>query len=96
MRRGKATATDMAIKRVGVIGCGLMGSGIAQVSAQAGFPVTVVEASQELLDRGLSGLRKNLDALVAKARLQARRPGRRARPDPRGHEPGRAPGLRTW
>jgi 3-hydroxybutyryl-CoA dehydrogenase len=61
----------MAIKRVGVIGCGLMGSGIAQVSAQAGFPVTVVEASQELLDRGLSGLRKNLEALVAKARLPA-------------------------
>jgi 3-hydroxybutyryl-CoA dehydrogenase len=61
----------MAMKRVGVIGCGLMGSGIAQVSVQAGFPVTVVEASQELLDRGLSGLRKNLEALVAKARLKA-------------------------
>lgn len=60
----------MAIRNVGVIGCGLMGSGIAQVSAQAGFPVTVVEASQELLDRGLGGLRKNLDALVAKARLE--------------------------
>jgi 3-hydroxybutyryl-CoA dehydrogenase len=60
----------MAIRNVGVIGCGLMGSGIAQVSAQAGFPVTVVEASQDLLDRGLGGLRKNLDALVAKARLE--------------------------
>ena len=59
----------MAIASVGVIGCGLMGSGIAQVSAQAGFPTTVVEASQALLDRGLGGIRKGLDALVAKARM---------------------------
>ena len=59
----------MAIKTVGVIGCGLMGSGIAQVSAQAGFPTTVVEANQELLDKGLGSIRKNLDALVAKARM---------------------------
>jgi 3-hydroxybutyryl-CoA dehydrogenase len=59
----------MAIRNVGVLGCGLMGSGIAQVAAQAGFPTVVVEANQELLDRGLGGLRKNLDALVAKARI---------------------------
>ncbi|OGK94784.1 MAG: 3-hydroxybutyryl-CoA dehydrogenase, partial [Candidatus Rokubacteria bacterium GWF2_70_14] len=45
------------------------GSGIAQVSAQAGFPTTVVEANQELLDKGLGSIRKNLDALVAKARM---------------------------
>ena len=62
----------MAIRNVGVLGCGLMGSGIAQVSAQAGFPTVVVEASQELLDRGLGGLRKGLDALVAKAKLDER------------------------
>ena len=59
----------MTIKTVGVIGCGLMGSGIAQVSAQAGFPTVVVEVSQELLDRGISGIRRNLDGLVAKGRL---------------------------
>ena len=59
----------MAIRNVGVLGCGLMGSGIVQVSAQAGFPTVVAEATQELLDRGLGGLRKSLDALVAKARL---------------------------
>ena len=59
----------MTIQRVGVIGCGLMGAGIAQVSAQAGFPTTVIEAGQDFLDRGLAGIRKNLDALVAKARL---------------------------
>jgi 3-hydroxybutyryl-CoA dehydrogenase len=59
----------MVVKSVGVIGCGLMGSGIAQVSAQAGFPTLVIEANQELLDRGLAGIRKRLDALVAKAKL---------------------------
>jgi 3-hydroxybutyryl-CoA dehydrogenase len=62
----------MAIKNVGVIGCGLMGSGIAQVSAQAGFPTTVVEANQGLLDKGLGGIRRNLEGLVAKAKIDAR------------------------
>jgi 3-hydroxybutyryl-CoA dehydrogenase len=62
----------MTIKNVGVIGCGLMGSGIAQVSAQAGFPTTVVEASQGLLDKGLGGIRRNLEGLVAKAKIDAR------------------------
>ncbi len=60
----------MAVKTVGVIGCGLMGSGIAQVSAQAGFPTVVVEANQALLDKGMDGLRKTLDALVGKAKLE--------------------------
>ena len=59
----------MAIKNVGVIGCGLMGSGIAQVSAQAGFRTVVVEANRELLERGLGGLGRTLDGLVAKAKL---------------------------
>ena len=59
----------MAIKNVGVIGCGLMGSGIVQVSAQAGFQTVVVEANAELLERGLSGFRRTLDGLVARAKL---------------------------
>ena len=62
----------MAINTVGVIGCGLMGAGIAQVAAQAGFPTTVVEANQALLDKGLGNIKKNLEALVAKARMEAR------------------------
>ncbi|MBI1726239.1 MAG: 3-hydroxybutyryl-CoA dehydrogenase, partial [Candidatus Rokubacteria bacterium] len=62
----------MAIKQVGVIGCGLMGSGIAQVSAQAGFPTVVIEADQALLDKGLSGLRRSLEGLVAKAKMEER------------------------
>ena len=62
----------MAIKRVGVVGCGLMGSGIAQVVAQAGFPTIVVEANEALLERGLGGLRTTLDGLVARGKLEAR------------------------
>jgi 3-hydroxybutyryl-CoA dehydrogenase len=61
----------MAVTHVGVIGCGLMGSGIAQVTAQAGFRTTVVEANQELLDRGLGSLRTTLEALVARGKLPA-------------------------
>jgi len=60
------------IKKVGVIGCGLMGSGIAQVAAQAGFQTIVVEANQELLDRGLGGIKRTLEALVARAKLDER------------------------
>ncbi len=62
----------MTIRKVGVLGCGLMGSGIAQVSAQSGFPTTVVEASPELLDKGLGALRRTLDGLVGRGKLEAR------------------------
>lgn len=50
----------MNIKRVGVLGCGLMGSGIAQVSATAGFDVTVLEVEQKFLDKGFAGIEKSL------------------------------------
>jgi 3-hydroxybutyryl-CoA dehydrogenase len=59
------------IDRVGVVGCGLMGGGIAQVAARAGFATTAVEASQDLLDRGLGAVRRNLDGLVERGRLAA-------------------------
>ena len=62
----------MTIKNVGVIGCGLMGSGIAQVAAQAGFPVTVVEANDELAKRGLDRLRETFEALRVKGKLDAK------------------------
>jgi 3-hydroxybutyryl-CoA dehydrogenase len=61
----------MTIKNVGVIGCGLMGGGIAQVTAQAGFNTIVVEANDDLLQRGLSRLRQTLDGLVERGRLEA-------------------------
>jgi 3-hydroxybutyryl-CoA dehydrogenase len=50
----------MEIKRVGVLGCGLMGSGIAQVAAMAGFDVTVLEVEQKFLDKGFAGIEKSL------------------------------------
>jgi len=62
----------MAIKNVGVIGCGLMGGGIVQVSAQAGFQVLFVEANDELVKRGLARLRETLEGLVAKGKLDAK------------------------
>jgi 3-hydroxybutyryl-CoA dehydrogenase len=61
----------MAIEKVGVVGCGLMGSGIAQVAAQAGCQVTVREVSQQLVDKGLQGIEKNLARLVEKGTLSA-------------------------
>jgi 3-hydroxybutyryl-CoA dehydrogenase len=62
----------MAIKNVGVIGCGLMGSGIVQVAAQSGFRVLFVEASDELVRRALDRLRQTLDGLVARGKLDAK------------------------
>src|SRR5947199_1558258 len=49
-----------------------MGSGIAQVAAQAGFPVTVVEANDELAKRGLDRLRETFEGLMAKGKLDAK------------------------
>ena len=59
----------MAIQRVGVVGCGLMGSGIAQVCAQVGFPTVVREVNAELVDKGLRGIEKNLARLVEKGAI---------------------------
>ncbi|MGB8321508.1 MAG: 3-hydroxyacyl-CoA dehydrogenase family protein [Candidatus Acidiferrum sp.] len=59
----------MAIEKVGVVGCGLMGSGIAQVSAQAGFQTVVREVNGELVEKGLKEIEKNLARLVEKATL---------------------------
>jgi 3-hydroxybutyryl-CoA dehydrogenase len=61
----------MPIEKVAVVGCGLMGSGIAQVAAQSGCQVTVREVSQQLLDKGLQSIEKNLQRLVDKAALSA-------------------------
>ena len=62
----------MTITNVGVVGCGLMGSGIAQVAAQAGFQVLFVEANDELVKRGLGRLHETLEGLVSKGKLDAR------------------------
>ena len=57
------------MKSVGVIGCGLMGSGIVQVAAQAGHSVLFVEATDELVKRGLGRLRETLEGLAARGKL---------------------------
>jgi 3-hydroxybutyryl-CoA dehydrogenase len=59
----------MAIKTVGVLGCGLMGSGIAQVCAAAGYTTLVREVDQTFLDKGLARIRKFLDDGVAKGKV---------------------------
>ncbi len=56
----------MEIKKVGVLGCGLMGSGIAQVAAMAGFDVTVLEVEQKFLDKGFAGIEKSLAKFAEK------------------------------
>jgi len=57
------------ITRVGVLGCGLMGSGIAQVAATAGWPTIVRDVAQPLLDRGRAGIARSLAKLAEKGRL---------------------------
>jgi 3-hydroxybutyryl-CoA dehydrogenase len=60
----------MQIKKVGVCGCGLMGSGIAQVAAMAGLDVTVLEAEQRFLDKGFAGMKKSLAKFAEKGTLK--------------------------
>ncbi len=61
----------MAIRKIGVLGCGLMGSGIAQVCAAAGYTTIVREVDQGLIDKGLSRVRKFLDSGVEKGKVTA-------------------------
>ncbi len=60
----------MAIKKVGVLGCGLMGSGIAQVAATAGFEVTVLEVDQKFIDKGFAGIEKSLAKFAEKGTIK--------------------------
>ena len=59
------------VRRVGVIGAGTMGGGISMNFLSAGIPVTIVEMSQEALDRGTGIIRKNYEATAAKGRMTA-------------------------
>jgi 3-hydroxybutyryl-CoA dehydrogenase len=59
------------ISRVGVLGCGLMGGGIAQTAAAAGFDTVVRDVSEALLERGRAAIRKSLDKLAEKGKLEA-------------------------
>jgi 3-hydroxyacyl-CoA dehydrogenase len=70
----------MAIQKVGVVGCGLMGHGIAQVAAQGGFDVVVVETEQKFLDAGLARIDKSLAKLAEKA-VEKGKPADQAKAD---------------
>jgi len=61
----------MSINKVAVLGCGLMGSGIAQVCAQAGREVTVIEVSEAYLEKGLGCIARQLGKMVEKGKLTA-------------------------
>ena len=61
----------MQIKTVGVLGCGLMGSGIAQVAAASGYKTLVREVNQGVLDKGLGRMKKFLEDGVAKGKVTA-------------------------
>src|SRR6516162_6925428 len=62
---------EMAINKVGVLGCGLMGSGIAQVAATSGYPTIVKEVADEFLKKGMAGIEKSLGRFVEKGTLTA-------------------------
>jgi 3-hydroxybutyryl-CoA dehydrogenase len=57
------------IKKVGVVGCGQMGSGITLVSAQSGYQVMVNEATEDLLAKGLKAITKQLDKAIEKGKM---------------------------
>ncbi|MCG3174665.1 MAG: 3-hydroxybutyryl-CoA dehydrogenase [Myxococcota bacterium] len=59
----------MAVKTIGVIGAGQMGAGIAQTAAQSGYSVVLNDISQEYIGKGLTGIERGLDRLVAKEKI---------------------------
>ncbi len=59
----------MAIQKIGVVGCGLMGAGIAQVSAQSGFATVVREVNAELVEKGIKSIEKSLARLAEKGTI---------------------------
>ena len=59
------------IKKVGIVGAGQMGAGIAQVAAQAGIEAVLIDISQELADKGKAAVGKGLDRLVSKGKMDA-------------------------
>ena len=61
----------MNIQRVGVVGAGTMGNGIAHVFARSGYRVVLCDVGQRFLDRGMETIGKNLDREVAKNKITA-------------------------
>src|SRR5215216_4315578 len=61
----------MKIQKVGVIGCGLMGSGIAEVSARAGYDTVIREVSDELLQAGMRRVEQSIKTAVSRGKMSA-------------------------
>ena len=61
----------MEVKRIGVVGCGLMGSGIAEVCARSGYSTIVLEVNQQFLDKGLNSLKSSLEKAASKGKMSA-------------------------
>ena len=59
----------MEVRKVGVVGCGLMGGGITEICARSGYDVVTLEVKQEFLDKGIGGIRTSLERGVKKGRL---------------------------
>ena len=66
---GGASLMSVTVQRVGVVGAGQMGRGIAQVAAQAGIDVTLVDAAPDFAEKGIGKLEKTLDRLVESGKL---------------------------
>ncbi len=72
-----ADVKSRKVAKVGIVGAGTMGGGIAMCFANAGIPVTIVDARQEALDRGLATLRKNYERSVSRGSLKTEEMERR-------------------
>jgi 3-hydroxybutyryl-CoA dehydrogenase len=59
----------MAIQKVGVVGCGLMGSGIAQIAAATGHATTILEVEEKFLEKGIASIHKSLQRFVEKGKM---------------------------
>ena len=93
-REKRRTNRKMAIKTVGVLGCGLMGAGIAQVSAAAGFKTIVLEVNEDVLKKGLGRIEKFLTGGVEKGKVTEEQKTDRARQSHRHDQVRRPEGLR--
>ena len=71
LRYQKGDFEAMEIRKVGVLGCGLMGSGIAQTAASAGFETIVREVSDDLINKGFGGIEKSLSKFAEKGTITA-------------------------
>ena len=83
-----------ALKKIGVVGAGFMGAGIAQVTAAAGLQVVLIDRDQETADKGKAGVHKALTDRVNKGRMKAAERDGAAGADHADRRLRRADGLR--